>query len=102
MAGRDAYPIGLGGDGGRGAPQSGNRRVEQAIAAGGDLDRARRVVGIFGTGLLEHIVVHDLTLAGWAEKKGESEHVAKGILVMVLERLAEHWWPVVPDEVSEP
>ena len=98
-AGRDAYPIGLGGGaGGRSAPQSGNRRVEEAAASSADLSGARRAIGVFGSGMLEHIVVHDLSLDAWAEKQGVSNHVAKGVLIMVLERLAEHWVSVTPQD----
>ena len=91
-AGRDAFPIGLGGgEGGRSAPQSGNRRIENAVGCTIQLTAARRAIGKFGTGFVEHIVIHDFTIAAWAVKQGESEHVAKGVLMMILERLAEHW-----------
>lgn len=90
MAGMDAFPVGLGGDGGRTAPASGNRRIEDAIGSSADLDSARRAIGVFGTAMLEHVVIEGLTLAAWAERKAVSEHVAKGMFVMVLEQLAEH------------
>ena len=91
-AGRDAYPISLSNpDGGRSPPSSGNRRIEEALGSPLERDAARRAVGVFGTALLEHVVMEDLTLASWAERKGVSEHVAKGMFVMVLERLGEHW-----------
>lgn len=90
-AGLDLYPIGLGGEGGRAPPQSGNRRIEQSVASSTELQAGRACIGQMGTALLEHIVVDGLTIAAFAEKKAESEHVVKGFLKMVLIRLSEFW-----------
>ena len=65
--------------------------MEQAVGNSNALTKARKAVGMFGTAMLEHIVVEGLALDAWAEKKSMCAHVAKGILIMVLERLAEHW-----------
>ena len=91
-AGLDAFPCCLGAsEGARSAPGSGNRRIEDAVGSSIALSDARRAVGVFGTAMLEHLIVEGLTISSWAEKRGESEHVGKGILIMVLERLAGHW-----------
>jgi hypothetical protein len=93
QAGRDAYPVSQIGDSGCGGsdPTQGNRRIENAVGSSIALSGARRAIGVFGTAMLEYVIIEGLTLSAWAEKQGESEHVAKGILQMVLERLAEHW-----------
>lgn len=91
LAGLDAYPVGLGGDGGRTAPASGNRRIEDAIGSSADLDSARRAIGTFGTGMIEYVVVEGYTVGAWAARNRRTTQAAMGVLSMVLQRLAEHW-----------
>lgn len=93
QAGRDAYPVSQIGDSGSigGDPTGGNRRIENAVGSSVALSGARRAIGVFGTAMLEYIIIEGMTISAWAEKQAKSEHVAKGILEMVLERLAEHW-----------
>ena len=91
-AGMDAYPIGMaGGDGGHCAPGSGNRRIEDAVGSSEALQAARHAVGMFGAALLDHVVVHELTVSSWAQRHDSSPAEGMGYLKMVLVRLAEHW-----------
>lgn len=91
MAGKNAYPIGLREDAGRSTPVSGNHRIENGIGSNVVLDGARRAIGVFGTGLLEHLVIEGLTLGSWAERRGCTPAEAAGAFRMVMTRLAEHW-----------
>ena len=91
MAGMDAYPIGLG-EGVGGTPCSGNRRVEDAVGAGYELDRLRAMLTGQGAHLVEHVVVHDLDVSGWAAARTSTgrrmdPQLAMGLLVGYLDVL---------------
>ena len=94
MAGRDAYPIGLSGGeaSGRTAPGSGNWRIEAAVGCGVDLAQMRAALGTAGVGLVEHVAVHELDLAGWASRQKLNPQVVTGMFSFALTLLAE--WTV--------
>lgn len=90
-AGVGAFPCGLGGGaGGRSVPGSGNVRIERAAGSSLELDRLRGVLGTRGTSLVEHVVVHELSVDGWAARGRLNAQVAMGMLIMALDLLAEH------------
>ena len=90
-AGVSAYPIGMAGmeGGGGGVPGSGNWRIETACGRGADLAQMRAAVGAAGVGLVEHVVVQELDLAGWAARHGVNPQVVTGMFVFALTLLAE-------------
>lgn len=94
LAGAGLYPVALDPEGtgnGQSRTKGGNVRVEQAAGSSADLDGARHAVGMFGAALLDHVVLEGRDVQDWARRKGVRHEVALGMLVMVLDRLAEHW-----------
>ena len=56
---------------------------------------------MFGSNILEHVVIQGLTVGSWAKLKGCTEQAAMGVLFMVLERLVEHWREVSARDRAE-
>ncbi len=76
------------GGGGRSVPGSGNWRIETAIGHGAELTKMRAVIGS-GVGLVEHVVVHELDLAGWAKRHDVNPQVVTGGFVFAMTLLAD-------------
>ena len=89
MAHMDSFPIGLGEGAGGGSPSGGNRRIENAVGASADLRALRTVLGRYGVGLIEHVVVHDLDVSAWAERHAMDRKGAMGQLQLLLGMLAD-------------
>jgi len=87
MANMDAFPIGLG-EGIGGTPCSGNRRIEEAIGASWLLQPMRQALGQYGSALVDHVVVYDLSISVWATNQRINPQYAMGQLQVLLGMLA--------------
>lgn len=90
------YGTGLNPDAvGGGAPGSGNARIENSVAKGAALSRMRAALFPRGVALVEHVVVHGLTVTSWALRQvsatrtGMDPKHAMGLLMAAADVLAE-------------
>ncbi|AHJ69352.1 Hypothetical protein GbCGDNIH2_7301 [Granulibacter bethesdensis] len=72
------------------SPSSGNTGIENAVGAGVRLEQMRQAVGVFCTGLLDHVAVQNMPLPSWAAAKKVNQQTATGMLFCALDRLADH------------